>query len=134
MPYPELTDGRIRSTRTAVPTIRGAGRLDDPPPRRSLRPREVPLVDGGDTRGTWVANITDPCDPTPTERYAADGIEDVDPDCWSASYNEARGFAFAADSGTGAYTFDVSAKPARGEDGGGPEGHFDLEAILDGEE
>ncbi|ELY55404.1 LVIVD repeat-containing protein [Natronococcus amylolyticus DSM 10524] len=93
---------------------------------------EVLLVDGGYTQGMWVANITDPCDPTPTERYATDdGIDNVDPYCWSAYYNEARGFAFAADSATGAYTFDVSALPARGEDGGGPDGHFDLDAILD---
>ncbi|WP_157224602.1 LVIVD repeat-containing protein [Natronococcus occultus] len=100
---------------------------------------EVLLVDGGYRQGTWVANITDPTNPTPTERYATDDrMEEAEdhspgtpPYCWSAVYNEARDFVFASDTLTGAYTFDICAKPARGEDGGGPEGHYDLEAILE---
>ncbi|WP_306061873.1 hypothetical protein [Natronococcus wangiae] len=39
-------------------------------------------------------------------------------------------FVFASDTLTSAYTFDISAKPARSEDGGGPNSHYDLEAIL----
>ncbi|WP_233710742.1 LVIVD repeat-containing protein [Natronococcus pandeyae] len=100
---------------------------------------EVLLVDGGYRQGTWVANITDPTNPVPTERYATDDrLEEAEdhspgtpPYCWSAVYNEARDFVFASDTLTGAYTFDISAKPARGEDGGGPDGHYDLEAILE---
>ncbi|TYL36760.1 regulatory P domain-containing protein [Natronococcus pandeyae] len=95
---------------------------------------EVLLVDGGYTQGAWVANITDPTDPTPTERYATDdGIDDVAPFAWGAHYNEARDFAFATDANTGVYTFEVSGKAARGEDGGGPDHYYDLEGILGGE-
>ncbi|WP_306059849.1 LVIVD repeat-containing protein [Natronococcus wangiae] len=92
---------------------------------------EVLLVDGGYTQGAWVANITDPTDPTPTERYATDdGVEGVTPYTWGAFHNEARDFAFVTDSGSGVYTFDVSGKAARGEDGGGPDHYYDIGAVL----
>ena len=94
---------------------------------------EVLLVDGGYSQGAWVANITDPTEPTPTERYATDdGIDDATPFAWGAFYNEAREFAFVTDSDTGVYTVSVSGKPARGRDGGGPGSYYDLEAILEG--
>jgi hypothetical protein len=105
---------------------------------------EVLLVDGGYRNGTWVANITDPTDPTPTERYgtteAADRAQDhsgetpmpaTPPFAWGAWHNEERDFVFVSDSITGAYTFDLSARPARGEDGRGPGDFYDLEAALE---
>ncbi|SDR13505.1 LVIVD repeat-containing protein [Natronobacterium texcoconense] len=95
---------------------------------------EVLLIDGGYTQGAWVANITDPTDPTPTERYATDDGIDAVPYAWGAHYNEERDFAFVTDSDTGAYTFDVSAKPARGRDGGGPGHYYDIDEILGGNE
>lgn len=100
---------------------------------------EVLLVDGGYREGTWVANITDPTNPIPTERYATDDV-DIDetedhypytpPYCWSAVYNEERDFVFSSDTLTGAYTFRVFDRPARGRDGGGPRSNYDLEEIL----
>lgn len=100
---------------------------------------ETLLVDGGYMQGTWVANITDPLNPVPTERFATDleleRAEDhwpeAPPYCWSAVYNEERDFAFASDTLTGAYTFEVSALPARGKDGHGPGNFFDEDEILD---
>ncbi|MFU8870033.1 LVIVD repeat-containing protein [Natronococcus sp.] len=111
-----------------------------------LRDRgETLLVDGGYRNGVWVANITDPRNPEPLERYATDHDRDeapahheevwaappTPPFAWSARYNEARDFVFASDSITGAYTFDVSGKAARGKDEGGPGSHYDLERILE---
>ena len=46
-------------------------------------------------------------------------------------WNDEREFAFSSDTITGAYTFSVDARPARGEDGGGPGSHYDLEEILE---
>jgi hypothetical protein len=92
---------------------------------------EVILVDGGYSQGAWVANITDPTNPTPTERYATDdGIDSAAPDAWGAFYNEARDFAFVTDTGTGVYTFAVSGKPARGRNGGSPGGYYDVDDVL----
>ncbi len=92
---------------------------------------EALLIDGGYSNGAWIANITDPTNPTPTERYATNhGIEDVTPFAWGAVYNEARDFAFVTDSDTSAYTFDVSGKPARGKDGGGPGHYFDFDDLF----
>lgn len=98
------------------------------------------LVDGGYRNGAWVADITDPENPVATERYATDEAADtVDVDgifledppfAWSAVYNAERDFVFVSDSLTGAYTFDVSAKPARGKDEGGPAGHYDINEVL----
>lgn len=104
---------------------------------------ETLLVDGGYRNGAWIANISDPTNPIPTERYATlDGAaiatdhDDVDvvpstpPFAWGAAYNEARDFVFVTDSVTGAFTFRASAEPARGPDGRGPENHFPLERVL----
>ena len=98
---------------------------------------ETILVDGGYRNGAWVANITDPENPIATERYATDEDADIagggglfpddPPFTWGAVYNEARDFVFVSDTLTGAYTFDVSALPARGKDGGGPEGYYDVD-------
>jgi hypothetical protein len=106
---------------------------------------ETLLVDGGYRNGVWVANITDPRNPEPLERYATDHDRDeapahheavgaappTPPFAWGARYNEARDFVFASDSITGAYTFDVSGKAARGKGKGGPGPHYDLERILE---
>ncbi|MDG5818190.1 regulatory P domain-containing protein [Natronococcus sp. A-GB7] len=104
---------------------------------------ETLLVDGGYRNGAWMANITDPRNPVPTERYGTtDGAEiatdhddvgvvpSTPPFAWGAVYNEARDFVFVSDSVTGAFTFRPSAKPARGRDGGGPGNYYDLEAAL----
>lgn len=92
---------------------------------------EVLLVDGGYSQGAWVANVTDPTDPTPTERYATtDGVADVAPYAWAAFHDDERDFAFVTDSNTGVYTFDVSGKAARGEDGGGPGHYYDVAAVI----
>lgn len=99
---------------------------------------EVLLVDGGYRQGTWIANVTDPTNPIPTERYATDDV-DIDevedhypytpPYNWSAVYNEERDFFLSHDTLTGVYTFRVTDKPARGRDGGGPKSNYDLEEI-----
>jgi hypothetical protein len=97
-------------------------------------------VGGGQSQGFWVANITDPENPVATERFATDlELEQGDtrhspgtaPYNWSAVWNDEREFAFSSDTITGAYTFSVDARPARGRDGGGPGSHYDLEAILE---
>ena len=102
----------------------------------------VLLVDGGYRQGAWVCNITDPERPTPTERYATvDGFDfeaderagpyaSTPPFAWGAVYNDEREFVFVTDSVTGAYTFEVTADPARGENGRGPDGHYDKDQVL----
>ncbi|NKE37552.1 regulatory P domain-containing protein [Natronococcus sp. JC468] len=101
---------------------------------------ETLLVDGGYSQGFWVANITDPENPVATERFATDlELEQGDtrhspgtaPYNWSAVWNDEREFAFSSDTITGAYTFSVDARPARGKDAGGPGSHYDLEEILE---
>ncbi|MDG5818667.1 regulatory P domain-containing protein [Natronococcus sp. A-GB7] len=101
---------------------------------------ETLLVDGGYSQGFWVANITDPENPVATERFATDlELDRADtrhspgtaPYNWSAVWNDEREFAFSSDTITGAYTFSVDARPARGKDGGGPGSHYDLEKILE---
>ena len=104
---------------------------------------ETLLIDGGYRQGVWVCNLTDPREPIPTERYAtvrgADAVPDIGdetpgpstpPFAWGAVYNEARDVVFATDSLTGGYTFELTTEPARGERGRGPDGHYDLEAVL----
>ncbi|AGB39438.1 LVIVD repeat-containing protein [Natronococcus occultus] len=105
---------------------------------------EVLLVDGGYRNGAWVANVTDPRAPEPLERYAttaerdrtpAHGADEVafpftPPFAWGAAYNEERDFVFVSDTMTGAYTFSIDAEPARGDDRGGPAGHFDPFEVL----
>ena len=105
---------------------------------------EVLLVDGGYRQGTWVCNVTDPREPRPTERFATtvEGEEPPDhstgtpapatpPFAWSAVYNEERDFVLVSDSVTGVHTFSLTSEPTRGDDGGGPDGHFDLDSVLE---
>ena len=103
---------------------------------------ETLLVDGGYRQGVWVCNITDPREPVPTERYATvEGAEELPregagwrfdpPFAWGAVYNEAREFVLASDSFTGVYTMRLSSETARGERGRGPDGHYDIDAVLD---
>ncbi|MFC6903913.1 hypothetical protein [Halalkalicoccus tibetensis] len=83
------------------------------------------LVDGGYHEGVWVADITDPTDPTPAESYPTHEDEELigqlgsgpvvelldglhPPFVWSIEYNAEREFVFASDSLTGAYTFELS--------------------------
>ncbi|TYL38806.1 hypothetical protein CV102_09855 [Natronococcus pandeyae] len=54
-------------------------------------------------------------------------VPSTPPFAWGAVYNEARDFVFVSDSVTGAFTFRPSAKPARGEDGGGPGNYYDVD-------
>ena len=99
---------------------------------------EVLLVDGGYRQGTWVANVTDPTNPIPTERYATDDVDISEtedhypftpPYNWSTVYNEARDFFLSHDTLTGVYTFEVTAQPARARNGGGPPTNYDIEEI-----
>ena len=101
---------------------------------------ETLMIDGGYSQGTWVANITDPENPEPTERFATDfELERADtehspgtaPYCWSTVWNDEREFAFSSDTITGAYTFTVEGKAARGPGAGGPPPFFDTDEILD---
>lgn len=105
---------------------------------------ETLVVDGGYRQGVWVCNITDPREPIPTERYATvSGADAVPappwpatfpalPFAWSAVYHGGRDFVFAVDSVTGAYTLGLTAEAARGDRGRGPDGHYDIDAVLDG--
>ncbi len=102
---------------------------------------EALLVDGGYRQGAWVANLTDPTNPVPTERFATVGEVDkvealeeevapsTPPFAWSAVYNDEREFVLVSDSVSGAHVLELSAEPARGDDNAGPEDHYDLEAI-----
>lgn len=105
---------------------------------------DVLLVDGGYRQGAWVCNVTDPRDPRPTERFATT-VEGEDPPdhstetpapatppfAWSAVYNEERDFVLVSDSVSGVHTFSLTSEPARGDDGGGPDGHFDLDTVFE---
>lgn len=83
------------------------------------------LVDGGYHEGVWVADISDPTDPTTSQQYQTRADEELidqlgsgpvvplldglhSPFVWSIEYNETRNFVFASDSLTGAYAFEVS--------------------------
>lgn len=105
---------------------------------------ETLLVDGGYRQGAWVCNVTNPREPTPTERIAT--VADIDavppgddnylnlaspPFAWEATYDPDRDVVFASDSLTGAYTFEVSTAEARGDRGRGPDGHYDAAAVLE---
>ncbi len=81
------------------------------------------LVDGGYREGAWVADITDPTDPTPTDRYATlDRVDEADgmlipenpPVAWSADYSRERDLTLVADQETGVYTFKVTPGAAKG--------------------
>lgn len=86
------------------------------------------LVDGGYHEGAWLADITDPRDPVPSQQFPtlvdddrAEELwaeEDEDPlgsegihapFAWSAVYNAARDFVLVSDSLTGIYVFEVDA-------------------------
>lgn len=83
------------------------------------------LVDGGYHEGVWVADITDPTNPIPSQQFqtredeqraeqlgsgpVAEFIDHLHaPFAWSAEYNADRDFVFASDSITGAYVFEIS--------------------------
>jgi hypothetical protein len=79
--------------------------------------------------GAVVYDVTDPDDPTPTDRYRTDdGNTGADtefafpgadaPMAWGASYDEARDFLFASDVITGVYTFRVSSNGENGSENG----------------
>ena len=89
------------------------------------------LVDGGYREGVWAADISDPTDPTPTDRYATlDGIEDANgmlipenpPVAWGADYNRKRDLTLVADQVTGVYTFRVLPSPSSPDEDDGNEG------------
>ena len=84
------------------------------------------LVDGGYRQGAWVCTLGDPRNPTPAERFATVDQRDDEavPMAWGAVYDEERDFAFVTDGFNGVFTFRVSAEPARGPDGHGPEDHY----------
>ena len=96
------------------------------------------LVDGGYRQGAWVCNIEDPRNPVPTERFATTNrsVENPEPElfAWGAVYNAKREFVFVTDSYNGAFTFDVTAKPARGIDHRGPAGHYSEDVLRPGSE
>ncbi|PSP75354.1 hypothetical protein BRC86_03630 [Halobacteriales archaeon QS_3_64_16] len=81
------------------------------------------LVSGDYHEGTVVYDVSDPTDPTPTDRYRTDDAEVVSdlifslgepPMAWGANYSEARDLVFTSDMITGVYTFKVT--PARAKD------------------
>ncbi|WP_372911864.1 LVIVD repeat-containing protein [Salinigranum sp.] len=89
------------------------------------------LVDGGYREGVWAADISDPTDPTPTDRYATlDKVDEANgmlipenpPVAWSADYNRKRDLTLVADQVTGVYTFRAVPKPSSPDDAGGNEG------------
>jgi hypothetical protein len=74
------------------------------------------LVDGGYREGAWVADISDPTNPTPTDRYATlDQVDEANgmlipenpPVAWGADYNSKRDLTLVVDQVTGVYTFKV---------------------------
>lgn len=84
------------------------------------------LVDGGYREGAWVADISDPTDPTPTDTYPTlDKVDEANgmlipenpPVAWSADYSSERDLTLVADQVTGVYTFKVL--PSRAQNGNG---------------
>jgi len=84
------------------------------------------LVDGGYREGAWVADVSDPTDPTPTDTYPTlDGVDEANgmlipenpPVAWSADYSSERDLTLVADQETGVYTFRVL--PSRAKNGNG---------------
>lgn len=86
------------------------------------------LVDGGYHEGVWIADITDPTDPKPSQQFqtredeqraqqlgsgpVVDSLDPIHaPFVWSAEYNATRDFVFASDTITGAYVFEISDDP-----------------------
>ncbi|WP_396612142.1 LVIVD repeat-containing protein [Haloferax sp. S1W] len=85
------------------------------------------LVDGGYREGVWTADITDPTDPVPTDRYATlDGVDEANgmlipenpPVAWGADYNRRRDLTLVADQVTGVFTFKVLPRPSSPDDDG----------------
>lgn len=81
------------------------------------------LVDGAYHEGTVVWDISDPTDPTFTDRYATDDLSDQAqgpdwlgdaPMAWGANYNEARDLTVVSDMATGIYVFKVVPASERG--------------------
>jgi hypothetical protein len=82
------------------------------------------LVDGGYHEGVWVADISDPTDPTPTDVYETDdgATPEVNDDplfdlgeapmAWGANYNEERDLVVASDFFTGVYVFKITPSKA----------------------
>lgn len=85
------------------------------------------LVDGGYHEGVWVADITDPRDPEPSQQFGTRQDEErvealgtgpiasfLDPlhppFVWSAEYNADRDFVLASDAITGVYILKVTAE------------------------
>jgi hypothetical protein len=86
------------------------------------------LIDGAYHEGMVVWDISDPTDPTFTDRYATDDMADEAqgpewlgeaPMAWSANYNERRDLTVVADMFTGVYVFRVMPSAANGGNGGG---------------
>lgn len=87
------------------------------------------LVSGDYHEGTVVYDISDPTEPTPTDRYATDdgATEEVNDDpifdlgeapmAWGANYSERRDLVVTSDFFTGIYVFKVT--PGRSKGGGG---------------
>jgi hypothetical protein len=83
------------------------------------------LVSGDYHEGTVVYDVSDPRDPTPTDRYRTDDdAEEVSelifpelsaPMAWGANYSEARDLVFTSDMVTGVYTFKVTPARAKGD-------------------
>lgn len=97
------------------------------------------LVSGDYHEGTVVYDISDPTDPTPTDQYRTDNIDEDDiniifplgsppldegeppmPMAWVANYNAERDLVVTSDMVTGIYTFKVTpdASKTRGNRGG----------------
>jgi hypothetical protein len=85
------------------------------------------LVDGAYHEGMVVWDISDPTDPTFTDRYATDDMADQAdgaswlgeaPMAWSANYNKQRDLTVVSDMFTGIYVFNVTPSPEEGSSGG----------------
>lgn len=81
------------------------------------------LVDGAYHEGTVVWDISDPTDPTFTDRYATDDMADQAqgpdwlgdaPMAWGANYNEERDLTVVSDMVTGIYVFKVTPAASKG--------------------
>lgn len=93
------------------------------------------LVDGGYHDGVWVADISDPTEPTPTDQYLTDdgATDEVNDDpifdlgeapmAWGANYNKERDIVVASDFFTGVYVFKVTPAAPGGSGNGGGNGN-----------
>ncbi|NHN46508.1 hypothetical protein G9464_02710 [Halostella sp. JP-L12] len=85
------------------------------------------LVDGAYHEGMVVWDISDPTDPTFTDRYATDDQADQAnspswigeaPMAWGANYNKQRDLTVVSDMATGVYVFKVTPSAGNGGNGG----------------